>query len=340
MLHAYSDNFARLAEIPTNEDIKITVEEKETIIIGLALRVPDRVIINELDAARKARNHDKKFVLANLFYYKKQYKELIDDIYVELATRVGEVFRFSDKLHRIGKLNDLAEALHEQVVSDFRGNREDDPVFKKANFYLKVLTRLDSEMGSKPLTGMFKRTPSDEDYIGHHDDDLPLTREEIIQTVHEAIEGRFEKQLPSIIREKVEFSNYLDCANGEKMGDYVVVCWNEKMTNGEVGIQCPVQKGDIKLCPKFLDRKNLDNEEWLTRVKERHLTLKDIAYALGTSEYDVDIRDRIAFFLRKYNIYRKPKEESTSQDAIIDEPSEDSEESSESSGEGDRAEGS
>ena len=94
------------------------------------------------------------------------------------------------------------------------------------------------------------------------------------------------------------------------MGEYVVVCWNDKMTNDNAGTQCPVQKGELKDCPKFLSRKYLEDKDYLTRMKSRGLTVVDIAIAVGCKEYDSDIKDRVSFFLKKFDIIGKiPNEE-------------------------------
>lgn len=300
VIGAYFNNFPGIGKT-----LGLTEDERDYILVGLALRFTDRQIISSLNEKRKQAGLQQT-VLLNLLYYRKEYKELIDDIYVVTATRIGELFRFADKVHRIQVYNRLATGLEKAVIPAFDTGVIDENDIKLGNMLLKVMDRMDSEMGSKPLTGMLRK-------VNYLDDDKPtagnISQKDAIDLIKQELDSRYKAQLPQAIEAKVNFTDYTLCANGEKMAD-VFVCWNSVVTDNNSGCQCPVQAGKLQECPKFLNKSLLDSKQWLFSARERRNTIEDIAYLVGCKEYDQEIRDRVAYFLKKHEVFFHPKEES------------------------------
>lgn len=275
-------------------------EDKCTILIGLALRLTEKEITAVINKQR-AEIGLKPFSEKGIYYYRKQYGELIDQIYTTCVLRIGEIYKFADKFYRISRYNELADVLRQTVISDF-DTEINDMSIKKANLYIKVLDRLNTEMGNVSLKDMVRRLPKEELEEDNPEAAISLSKDDVKLLFDEIIKDRYSTQLPIPISRKIEFTDYLNCANGEKMSDNTVLCWNDKMTGDKAGSQCPVQAGSVQKCPKFLNRVLLDNPEWLMETKRQHTSIKHVAGLVGCTEYDTDIRDRVAYFMKKHDI--------------------------------------
>ena len=130
-----------------------------------------------------------------------------------------------------------------------------------------------------------------------------LTTEEAKFVIDEVVKDKYQHQLPQPIADKFTYSNYENCAQGEQLNDKFV-CWSEKMTNNDSGSECPVFAGHIKTCPAFINKILIDNPDFLRRSREAGNTIRDIATVAGCSEtgYDNDVRDRIVWYFKKYDI--------------------------------------
>src|SRR3990172_13276832 len=249
----------------TNGSDGFTEFERETVLVGLVLRLSQKEILREINRIRQIQG----IKPLDHFYigsFKRRYGTIIDELYANAAIRIGEIYKYSDKLFRIGRYNELAGVLHKTVVDQLEMGIDEDIVIKKAHLYLKVLQNLNAEMGNVTMKDMIRRRPKED-----ADEDRQLNKDEFKELVAQMITDRYKHILPPSISQKIEFSDYLNCANGEKMGDWQVVCWNEKMTSNNAGTQCPVQAGKLHKCPKMLNRSLLDNKEWLVTTREKHL---------------------------------------------------------------------
>jgi len=284
---------------PLPDGSHVTIEEREEMIIGLALKMTDREILKMLNDARLEAN--KPIIqFRTLLYYRKKYSELIDEVYATAVLRIGDIYRFSDKLYRISRYNELAEVLRDKVMGDMIDEETpSERSIKLANLYLRLLDRVNVEMGGKTLLeGMIKRSGQENEDDGK---DINLTKEEVRALVKTEISERYSAQLPKSITDKIDFTDYTICANGEKMGD-VVVCWNAKMTNDDLGSQCAIQSGKVQKCPKFLNITLLNNKDWLLNARSRKLTITDIASLAGCQEVDRDCHDRVTFHLKANDV--------------------------------------
>jgi len=289
---------------PTGAGGHLDEEDKTRILIGFGLRLSASDILKIVNESRKQKNQH-SLEVSHMNYYKQKYGDLIDELYANAILRIGEIYKFSDKLYRIARFNELAEVLHHRLIDELEQGVDsvDETTLKRANLYIKVLEKINVEMGGTSVKDMIRRRKDREEDENDKNDVTNLSKQEISQIISQSIEDRYKGQLPPTIREKIEHSDYVNCANGEKMGE-VVVCWNDKMTDNSPGSQCPVQMGKVKKCPKFLNQILLDDKNFLQVSREDgyNISFKQIAKLVGCTEYDVEIRDRVGFFLKKHDI--------------------------------------
>lgn len=276
-------------------------EDVEQIILGLALKFTTKEILH-IVTEQRAKDGLPPIENHNLTYYRVKYSELIDEVYTVAALRIGEVYSNADKIVRIARYNELADALRTRVMEDVEGEI-DDLSIKKMNTYLRVLDRMNVEMGNVPMSKMIRRNPKEPDEDGTPDDGSGLSKEETMELIKKALDEKYRKQLPDAISEKLSFTDYTNCANGETLTG-ITVCWNDKMTDNDAGAQCPVQAGKVKKCPKFLNQSLLDNKEWLLTARQQGLSVAKIISLVGCEEWDVDVRNRVAWFLKKHDIIK------------------------------------
>jgi predicted house-cleaning noncanonical NTP pyrophosphatase (MazG superfamily) len=276
-------------------------EDVEEIIIGLALKLTSKEILTIVSEKRQ-KDGLPPVESNNLTYYRTKYSEIIDEVYTLAALRIGEIYSNADKIVRIARYNELADALRTRVMEDIEGEI-DDLSIKKMNTYLRVLDRVNIEMGNIPMSKMIRRQQKEPDESGTPDDGIGLSKEETIDLIKKALNEKYKNQLPDAISEKLSFTDYTNCANGEQLSG-VTVCWNDKMTDNDAGTQCPVQAGKVKKCPKFLNQSLLNNKDWLLNARKQGLSVAKIISLVGCDEWDVDVRNRVAWFLKKHDIIK------------------------------------
>jgi hypothetical protein len=287
----------KLEQVLPNQEV--TTEDRRNILIGLAMRMTYVQINNLVNTARKARGDEP--INVGIARYKKNYGDLIDEIYGIIATRIGEVYKYADKAVRIGALNDMADVLRDSVMDEFNARIEDEMTIKKGNLFIKVLDRLNAEMGGKSLfDAMSRRIPSDDSTERGKAE--TFSKADIVQAVTQSVEDRYAGQLPPAIKSKISFTDYTACANGEDLSG-VTMCWNQAMNKIAGGDQCAVQCSKVEQCSKFLNKNMVNNKAWLEHVREQRMTMKQIAIACGCSEYDAEIRGRVIYFLNKFEVY-------------------------------------
>jgi len=291
--HKLGDGVNKYSDLKPGD--KIEFDDKTTIVVGLALRLTEKEIIVILNHRRKEKGLD-PVNIKTLSYYRKKYAEIIDEIYIEATLRIGSIYKFSDKLYRISRYNELATMLRNVSVQSLKFGIDDDGL-KVINLYIRTLDRLNVEMGSKSLGDMIRRPLPD-------DENLPKTlssKEEAKEALAELLDDRFAGQLPEHISQKMEFTDYENCAFGEKMGE-IHVCWNDKITENNRGTQCHIQSGQIRKCPKFLNKTLIDNVIWLKNCRDEDITIRKIALLAGCTEFDEEVGLKINHFFHKYGI--------------------------------------
>lgn len=278
-------------------------EDRKSIVIGMALRMTEKEILKMVNDRRVKANLP-LLIPTNLYYYRKKYAEIIDQVYANIAFRIGETFRFADKIFRISRMSDLAEILYEKAVDGLRNNvgGPDDVTLKLTNLYLKASDKINQEMGGKSLVDHFKPHTKQDD----EDEKLPdlLEKDDVSLILNE----KYGAQLPKAITQKIEFTDFTNCAQGEKFGE-TYACFNGTMTKDDRGSMCPIQKGDIKICPKFINRSLVMNRDWLLKARERRLTIRDMIALAGCAEPDKDSFDRMVSFLKSQDVFKhRPQE--------------------------------
>jgi len=183
-------------------------EDAAELLMGLALRISDREVLNIVNARLQAKGL-KLQDATTITYYKRQYSDLIDEIWAQGMMRIGEIYCFADKFHRIHKLNKLALAL-EMKMNKYLEFGYDDTTHKVINTWMRVLTKMQEETGFftvKDVQNKLKEQgPTDNIDT---DEKIPLTKQELI----DLMAGRFQNQLPKA--KEIEAKN-ID-ANKEKV---------------------------------------------------------------------------------------------------------------------------
>lgn len=287
---------------------KLTQDDLETLLIGLVLRLSDAEVAKTVNEQRTERKEEP--ISHNLvFHYRKQYAAEIDSLYALAAMHVGEIFKYADKLFRIGRYDALASLLDGHVTSAFEGSPNEFDL-KVGNLYIKVLDRLNVEMGNRPM-GNIVRPPEEEGQ------DKLESAETTKAQIGALIDERYHKQLPRGVHSKISFSDYTVCANGEKLGE-TYACWNERAAHEG---SCAVHLGKVKTCPKFLNRSLINDKNWLVETRRKKLNLESVARLAGCTEYDHDIRDRVAFYMKTHDVIQRVNNDSEVEDAVSRESS-------------------
>lgn len=169
--------------------------DRLNIIIGLALRLTEKEIIECVNNER-AKDGLNPIRLTTLFYYRQAYGSFIDEVYVVLAQRIGEVYNFADKLYRIKKYNELAKYVEESVMSDVKENKFDDLSIKKGNFYIRVLEKMNIEMGKVSLADMLSTSRAKIALEKDRTHIPELTNKDMRQVMKDVFRKRYENQLP------------------------------------------------------------------------------------------------------------------------------------------------
>lgn len=126
--------------------------DRRNIVIGIALRQPLPNIEMYVNKCRVERGLEPvdgiKIAIRD---YKNEHFKAIDDVYALIATRISETFSFSDKITRIAALNDLAEALQNDVMNNISSPDCSKIDLQKASIFIKIMQVMNDEMGSGTL---------------------------------------------------------------------------------------------------------------------------------------------------------------------------------------------
>lgn len=176
--------------------IRMPGEDREIIIIGMALRFSHVEIQRLIDIDRELRGDPPLKILTWQFTrMREQYGELIDEIYAVTVVRIGEICSFADKTYRVSRLNEFAVLLEKQVITALQlGNIADIDV-KLGNLYLRVMEKMNMEMGGKTLIDMLKIAQSPRSKVLGEETDT-FTKEEVKDMFSRAIKDRYRGQLP------------------------------------------------------------------------------------------------------------------------------------------------
>jgi hypothetical protein len=171
-------------------------DEVKFIIICLAVKIDEETIFNTIKEERE-RNGKQVPLIRTLAYYRKKYADLIDEVWVTVATRIGEVYSFTDKVYRLSRYNELATALEQYVVPNIKNGDVDKTLLQATNIYMNALRNINAEMGGVTLekASSTKKLPEHE---------IPTVEGEVdVQKVLEdLVKKRFENQLPE--KRKIE----------------------------------------------------------------------------------------------------------------------------------------
>ena len=119
---------------------------RDMLVTGLALRmntleISKAILLEFPDWAAVDPRGKSKVDLA-----RKEYGELIDELYVAMATRIGDIYRFTDKMYRLKVYNDLAESIHRYFKPRVDIGLFDKETIAVGSLLVKILDRTNAEM--------------------------------------------------------------------------------------------------------------------------------------------------------------------------------------------------
>lgn len=173
----------------TDEEWGITIDERIEIIILAALKYPGRQILTYLNMKR-IKNGLKPIPDSTYAYVRQRYFALIDDTYATIAKNISDIFPFTDKIHRLIKLNELAT-----MFSYYLSNVEEitRDTLAIVNTYLKILDKIDHELGSVPLSDRVN-------YIAEHAE--KQIESKIKSKISSQVEGKIPNYIKGILKER------------------------------------------------------------------------------------------------------------------------------------------
>lgn len=302
----------------SNSNFHLSDADVDTVITALALRFTNSEVVELLNQGREV---PLNITVQSINEFRKKYDDIIDEVYAVSVLRIGQLFKFSDKVVRISSLDRMAKALENHVSRELAGEFNDLSI-KKGRLFLQVLAQLDKEMGGRSLKDMIKLPKS----MDESQDDAPsnLTKEEMRKMISDAIVERYSNQLPASISSEISFTDYHNCSFVEHLND-TCICWNKSISGDSHGGKCKIQTGEITQCPKFLNKTLLENKEWVSDARLRGMSIKDLAILTGCKEYDGEVRDMVIRYLHLHEIrfFKKAvKDTQTEQEEIIGEQAE------------------
>jgi hypothetical protein len=290
-----------LADKGSREDL-LSLEEKKLVIKELALANKRAEIVPKLNDLRAQRSLPALNAGFDIFYYAKEYSEIIEDVSLEYAKNISKKYRFANRVTRIAKLNDLAESILDRIAKReelFGGQHEHDPKEEAAhNFNIKLFSQLigsiDEQMGRLKMTRIDVKVDSANS----------VTSAEDVKRLIGDVMKKYSGQLPSAV--DANFTNVTDyekCHYGEE--------WTNTTHCKYHNAQCKVQTGEISTCPFFLNRVLLSNREWMAgRYLKDGLSRRQIAELAGCKEIDERATDVVKRKLDDLGLWGTPKESS------------------------------
>ena len=160
---------------------------RELVLVGIALRMSEadieKLVRSYIPDAKLTTSFDKKSYVS---IYRRQYRDLIDELYAIVATQVGDVYRYADKIYRIGRIHSVCQAIDRIFSSRIAGGDIDDSTVKVGHLLFKALQMMNSEMGNASLGKMVRYS------VRKGDDDKNTTP----QTPEEYFREKYGNQLP------------------------------------------------------------------------------------------------------------------------------------------------
>jgi len=274
----------------------LSLDEKKLVIKELALANKRAEIVPKLNVLRSEKGLPALNAAFDIFYYAKEYSEIIEDVSLEYAKNISKKYRFANRVTRIAKLNDLAESILDRIAQREKHTGEMDLKEESAhNFNIKLFAQLigdiDEQMGRLKMTRIDVKVGSS---------DTPSS-EEVKQLIADVMK-KFNNQLPAAL--DANFTNVTDyekCHYGEE--------WTNTTHCKYHNAQCKVQTGEITVCPLFLNKVLLSNREWMAgRYLKDGLSRKQIAELAGCKEIDERATDVVRRKLDDLGLWGTPKE--------------------------------
>jgi hypothetical protein len=169
--------------------------DRRNIVICLALRKPTKEIFTYINGQRKSRNLQPIEISSQVINaIRRRYSPVIDDVYAMIATRLSEVYTFTDKLKRLAVLNELADALHKPVLDGVNSGEPTKAELEMGRLFIKTLSTINDEMGDKPL---LEQLPSIEKQRKiEQEEQVPLSKTEIKVRTNQLLEHRYGDRIP------------------------------------------------------------------------------------------------------------------------------------------------
>lgn len=211
------------------------------------------------------------------------------------AANLAKKYRFANRVTRIGKLNDVAETVHDRIMlrQDKKlAEREERLHNENIKLFQMLLNAIDENMGKLKLTKID---------VSVRSGDQPKLEDPLIvkQLVADAIK-RHLPQLPEAVD-----------ANFTNVTDYDKCEWSEEWTNATFcqyhKEKCKVREGEISLCPVFINKVLMKNSEYLVkRFVHDKMSVRHIAELAGCKETNDRVIGRIRGRLKELGVYPRP----------------------------------
>jgi hypothetical protein len=139
---------------PTTKPELVTNWEKKLIIKQLALANSRKEIVRKINVLRKEEGLPELNLQFDTHYYRVKYSALIEIVSVHYARNIAKIYRFANRLTRIGKLNEIAEGVLERIRDrdDLAKDGQLGPAKERLHnenikLFLALIDGLDKNMG-------------------------------------------------------------------------------------------------------------------------------------------------------------------------------------------------
>lgn len=289
------------------ESKRITVDqaemsEKRFIIKELALSSKKSEIVKKLNDIRSERGLPALSEKFDLYYYQKEYAEIIESISLSYAQNIIKKYRFAGRIPRVAKLNEIAEGVLDRIeerrplASSLSLNIHEEKVHNEnIKVFASLLAAIDEQMGKLKITTI------DVNLRSQSDKPIVQNAQEMQDLIKSAIQ-KYSNQLPNSVD-----ANFVD------MTDYHKCAFAETWSGGHVhcqyfGDKCKVQTEEIKSCPHFINRGVLENKQHMTNLfRDKNLSAATIAETAGCKQVDEKILDRVRKHLKGHGLWRNPE---------------------------------
>jgi hypothetical protein len=275
----------------------IELEEKKLIVRELALANKKSEIVPKLNELRRSKNLPELQYDFDIFYYAREYAELIEDISSKYALNLAKKYRFANRVTRIAKLNEVAESVLDRIHGrEGRGlsEREEGRHNDNIKIFAQLLNAVDEQMGKLKMTKIDVN-------INRGEQKAQLDGAVDFRKMIEETLRRYSSQLPAAVDANfTDITDYGKCQYGEE--------WSATTHCKYHNEQCKVQTGELTKCPVFLNKILLGNKEWLSRrYANDRLSRRQIAELAGCKEIDDRAIDVVTGKLKELGLYRSPE---------------------------------